>query len=119
MTPLIISGVPSSLYSGRGPRLSVLNRHATSSLLKFDALICSSGEYLVPFRSAVYCGHSPLMVDGWPAAWPDTPRDWPNASPATATTAGRSLLAPSVLLCIFSSHLWRPMKPPSVIIIHA
>ena len=37
--PLTMTGVPSSLYSGRGPRLSVLNRHATCSLLKFDALI--------------------------------------------------------------------------------
>jgi hypothetical protein len=52
-TPLTISGVPSSLNSGRVPRLSVLKRQATSSLLKFWALIWSSGEYLVPLRSAV------------------------------------------------------------------
>ncbi|PYR62504.1 MAG: hypothetical protein DMF91_06440 [Acidobacteria bacterium] len=38
-TPLTIKGVPSSLNSGNGPRLSVLNRQATSSLLKFDASI--------------------------------------------------------------------------------
>src|SRR5215470_4753670 len=63
-TPLIASGVPSSLYSGRGPRLSVLKRQATSSLLKLEALIWSSGEYLVPLRSAVYCGHSPFLVEG-------------------------------------------------------
>src|SRR5579864_8987053 len=100
-TPLIISGVPSSLYSGRVPRLSVLKRHATSSLLKLDALIWSSGEYLVPFRSAVYCGHSPFLVEGCPAmAWPATPRDWPNASAANATAASRSLPASNVLSCI-------------------
>src|SRR5262245_66660717 len=58
------SGVPSSLNSGRGPRLSVRNRHATSSLPKFVALIWSSGEYLVPCRSPVYSGQSPLAVDG-------------------------------------------------------
>src|SRR5207237_9133883 len=63
-TPLIMMGVPSSLYSGRGPRLSVLKRQATSSLLKFDALIWSSGEYLLPRRSAVYIGHSPFFVLG-------------------------------------------------------
>src|ERR1700680_1229392 len=68
-TPLIISGVPSSLYSGRVPRLSVLKRHATSSLLKLDAVIWSSGEYLVPFRSAVKCAHSPFLVDGCPPVW--------------------------------------------------
>src|SRR2546430_13592792 len=38
-TPSIISGVPSSLYSGRGPSMSVLNRQAISSVLQFDALI--------------------------------------------------------------------------------
>jgi glucose dehydrogenase len=38
-TPLTMRGVPSSLYSGRGPRLSVLNRQATSSLLKLSAPI--------------------------------------------------------------------------------
>ena len=38
------SGVPSSLYSGRGPRLSVLKRQATSSVEKLSALIWSSGE---------------------------------------------------------------------------
>src|SRR6201984_1829804 len=52
-TPFTMMGVPSSLYSGRGPRLSVLKRHATSSLLKFDALIWSSGTYLLPRTSAV------------------------------------------------------------------
>ena len=36
---LTIKGVPSNLYSGRGPRLSVLKRQATSSLLKLDASI--------------------------------------------------------------------------------
>src|SRR5215813_15611668 len=60
-TPLTMRGVPSSLYSGRGPRLSVLKRQATSSLLKLAALIWSSGEYLLPLRSAVYIGHSPFL----------------------------------------------------------
>src|SRR6266850_775996 len=53
-TPLTMSGVPSNLYSGNGPRLSVLKRQATSSLLKFEPLIWSSGRYLVPRMSAVY-----------------------------------------------------------------
>src|SRR5216683_8403926 len=61
-------GVPSSLYSGYGPNASVLKRHATSSLLKFDASIWSSGEYLVNFTSAPLVGHSPFLVEGWP--WP-------------------------------------------------
>jgi len=38
-TPLTISGVPSSLYSGNGPNASVLKRHATLRLPKFAALI--------------------------------------------------------------------------------
>src|SRR5436190_4917851 len=63
-------GVPSSLFSGRGPKLSVLNRHAGSSLLKLLALIWSSGEYLLPLRSAVYIGHSPFFVLGCPVFWP-------------------------------------------------
>src|SRR4029078_760569 len=46
-TPFTARGVPSSLNSGRGPRLSVLNRQATSSLLKLAALILSSGEYFL------------------------------------------------------------------------
>src|SRR5258705_7295626 len=61
-------GVPSSLYSGYGPKASVLKRHATSSLLKFEALIWSSGEYLVNFTSAPLVGHSPFRVEGWPCA---------------------------------------------------
>src|SRR5262249_27278282 len=84
--PLTMSGVPSNLYSGRVPRLSVLKRQETSSLLKFSALIWSSGEYLVPARSPVYWGHSPFFVE-WAASpalvertdvpflvsdWPDT-----------------------------------------------
>src|ERR1700704_1357964 len=51
-TPLATSGVDSRLNSGRGPRLSVLNRHATSRFLKLPALIWSSGEYRVLARSA-------------------------------------------------------------------
>ena len=42
-TPPTISGVPSSLNSGPGPRLSVLKRQATSSSSKLDASIWSSG----------------------------------------------------------------------------
>ena len=43
-TPPAIRGVPSSLNSGPGPRLSVLKRHAISSVLKFEASTRSSGE---------------------------------------------------------------------------
>src|SRR6476469_5734793 len=70
--PLTMIGVPSSLFSGRGPTLSVLKRQATSILLKLLALIWSSGEYLLPRRSAVYIGHSPFFVLGCPVAWPAT-----------------------------------------------
>src|SRR5262244_4567358 len=74
--PLTMSGVPSNLYSGRVPRLSVLKRQATSSLLKLSALIWSSGEYLVPARSPVYWGHSPFLVEG--ADFPFLVPDWPD-----------------------------------------
>src|SRR5689334_14348001 len=66
-------GVPSSLFSGRGPRLSVLKRQATSSLLKLAPSICDSGEYLLPARSAVYIGHSPVLVLGSGLDWPRSP----------------------------------------------
>src|SRR5215468_5100603 len=88
--PLTMSGVPSNLYSGRVPRLSVLKRQATSSLLKLSALIWSSGEYLVPARSPVYCGHSPFLVEG--ADFPFLVPDWPDtpivihSSPTTSKT---------------------------------
>src|SRR5262249_28653828 len=65
-----MSGVPSSLYSGRGPNWSVLNRQATSSLLKLDASIWLSGEYRVPLISPEYAGHSPSFVEG-SDPWPD------------------------------------------------
>src|SRR6266545_2299924 len=84
--PLTMIGVPSSLFSGRGPRLSVLNRHATSILLKLLALIWSSGEYLLPRRSAVYIGHSPFFVLGCPVAWPATRGDI-QARPAPSNTS--------------------------------
>src|ERR1051326_4123152 len=61
-TPFTINGVPSSLNSGRLPMLSVLNRHTTSSLLKFEALIWLSGRYLVPCVSAAYDGHSTSLT---------------------------------------------------------
>src|SRR3954466_14136042 len=82
-------GVPSSLFSGRGPRLSVLNRHAGSSLLKLLALIWSSGEYLLPLKSAVYIGHSPFFVLGCPVFCPwrrGTKVATPRASRAIAGT---------------------------------
>ena len=83
-------GVPSSLYSGRGPRLSVLNRQATSSLLKLAALIWSSGEYLLPLRSAVYIGHSPFFVLGCAVvpAWPASLGAMETNAPARITNAG-------------------------------
>src|SRR5437764_10804596 len=84
-------GVPSSLFSGRGPRLSVLNRQATSSLLKFEALIWSSGEYLLPRRSAVYIGHSPFFVLGCAAVcWPET-RGWIRINPPPRRTSAASV----------------------------
>ena len=43
-TPPTMSGVPSSLYSGAAPRLSVLKVQATSRSLKLEASIWSSGE---------------------------------------------------------------------------
>src|SRR5262252_3634616 len=57
-TPSTINGVPSKLNSGRGPSASVLNRHATSSLLKLSLVIWSSGEYRVLARSPPSVGHS-------------------------------------------------------------
>src|SRR6266545_1008587 len=86
--PLTMIGVPSSLFSGRGPRLSVLNRHATSSLLKLLALIWSSGEYLLPRRSAVYIGHSPFLVLGIGLAWPDSRGAISVATTAISTSTG-------------------------------
>src|SRR5580698_2288502 len=85
--PLTAIGVPSSLFSGRGPRLSVLNRQATSRLLKFWPLISASGEYLLPRRSAVYIGQSPLLVDGCPVlfAWPSADAAI-HATPAAAAS---------------------------------
>src|SRR3954465_12835674 len=78
-------GVPSSLFSGRGPRVAVLKRQATSSLLKLVPLIWSSGEYLLPLRSAVYIGHSPFLVLGCPLLWPD--RRGASAAPPAASSA--------------------------------
>src|SRR6185436_264277 len=61
--PLTTTGVPSSLNSGREPRLSVLNRQATSRSLKLAGVICASGEYRDPRVSPVYDGQSPFAVD--------------------------------------------------------
>src|ERR1700753_535237 len=88
MMPLTAIGVPSSLFSGRGPRLSVLNRQATSRLLKVCPLMSASGEYLLPRRSAVYIGQSPLLVEGCPVlfAWPTADaaiHAMPPAAPST------------------------------------
>src|SRR3954467_14742352 len=79
-------GVPSSLFSGRGPRLSVLNRQATSSLLKLAALIWSSGEYLLPLKSAVYIGHSPFLVLGCPVFCP-----WSRGARVATPRASRTI----------------------------
>src|SRR5262245_2770986 len=81
-------GVPSSLFSGRGPRLSVLNRQATSSLLKLVASICASGEYLLPAWAAVCIGHSPSLVLGDVFDWPRRLSDGSVAAPATIRAAG-------------------------------
>ena len=62
-----------------------MKRQATSSLLKFVLLISASGEYLLPRRSAVYIGHSPLAVLGWPVLCPDSCGI--TASPATTSAA--------------------------------
>src|SRR5262245_6471650 len=65
-------GVPSNLASGVGLSPSVLNDHASWSRLKLVASIWSSGEYLLPLRSAVYIGHSPFLVLGMePVVCPD------------------------------------------------
>src|SRR5262245_11304796 len=95
MLPFTMIGVPSSLYSGRVPRLSVLNRQATSRRLKFEALIWSSGEYLLPRRSAVYIGHSPFLVLGnADGVWPDNLGT--TAQTAPATTSARSAVRNTV-----------------------
>src|SRR5512140_1237942 len=60
------------LNSGFGPRFSVWKRHASFSVLKFEALIWSSGEYFVLPRSAPYVRHSPTFAPVW-AASGDTP----------------------------------------------
>ncbi len=60
--PFTISGVLSNRYSGWGPSASVLNRQATSSLLKLVALIWSSGEYRVFPGSPPQERHSPSLA---------------------------------------------------------
>src|SRR5262245_10358931 len=87
MMPFTTSGVPSSLNSGRVPRLSVLYRQATSSLLKLEALIWSSGEYRVPFMSPLYDGQSPFFVLGCPVVWPEGPAARYMRPPANASAA--------------------------------
>src|ERR1700752_2982511 len=86
-------GVPSSLVSGRGPRVSVLKRQATSILLKLVALTWSSGEYLLPRRSAVYIGHSPFLVLGWPVPWPNTSGLTHTSPAASSAAAGTTRIA--------------------------
>ena len=51
-TPPIMRGVPSSLYSGDAPRLSVLKVQASSRSLKLEASIWSRGEYRLLHWSA-------------------------------------------------------------------
>src|SRR5215212_6092170 len=98
--PLTMIGVPSSLFSGRGPRLSVLKRHATSSLLKLLASIWSSGAYLLPRRSAVYIGQSPFLVLGIALDWPRSERR--AAEKAAATTPAASTNRDTVLFMTLS-----------------
>jgi len=51
-TPWTMSGVPSSLYSGQGPRLSVLKCHATSSAVEIRAgWTCASARVVMGWRS--------------------------------------------------------------------
>src|SRR5437763_17174126 len=102
-------GVPSSLFSGRGPRLSVLNRQATSSLLKLAALIWSSGEYLLPLRSAVYIGHSPFLVLGWAVA-----PAWPASRGATDTSAAARTINASTVRSTLRNIVPLPQEEPAV-----
>src|SRR5262245_2905226 len=100
-------GVPSSLFSGRGPRLSVFKRQATSSLLQLPALICSSGEYLLPFKSAVDNGKPTLLVLGcaghccWPVArgMSQTPTATSSAAAGTTRIAMRFMVLLKVKKC--------------------
>ncbi len=55
-------GVASMLKSARGPRLSVLNRHAILSVFALSLLIWSSGEYFVLPGSPAYARHSPFFA---------------------------------------------------------
>src|SRR5688500_14206872 len=91
-----MTGVDSNMNSGRGPRLSVLNRHATVNLLKFPALIWSSGEYLVCPGSPPYERHSPVGF-----AVPLCPRSvipLDAHTSAAATTAARLQIDPVIFL---------------------
>src|SRR6185295_924948 len=89
-------GVPSSLASGVGPRLSVLKDHASWSRLKFAASIWSSGEYLLPLKSAVYIGHSPFFVLGIEEA-----AAWPERRLTDTTTSGASSTSARTILVLF------------------
>src|SRR5262245_32185167 len=73
------------LKSGILPRFSVLKRHATSSVLKLDALIWSSGAYLVEPRSPPQVCHPPLFAP----CCAETVR--PAATSTAAAAARRSL----------------------------
>src|SRR5688572_9233063 len=105
-----MSGVPSSLVSGRGPRLSVLNRQAISSLLKLLALIWSSGEYLLPRRSAVYIGHSPFFVLGMAPLWPDR-RGVTHASPATSSATAGTIRNAMRFILLLLADTWKGDGP--------
>src|SRR5579871_131841 len=100
-------GVPSSLYSGYGPKASVLKRHATCSLSKFDALIWSSGEYLVNLTSAPLVGHSPFLVEGWP--WPVNCGGTGVPTNVWAATCGTMHRSPPAAMTIAATE-WRSFR---------
>ena len=100
-------GVAPSLVSGRGPRLSVLNRQATCSLLKLLALIWSTGEYLDPLMSAVYIGQSPFFVLGIGLACPETSGDSHASPAASSATAGTTRMTERFILVYSSAETGR------------
>src|SRR6266511_1584036 len=69
------------------------NSECTQTNSPLSALIWSSGEYLVPARSPVECGHSPFLVEGpdFPFLvpdWPDTPVVIHTSPTTSKTNAG-------------------------------
>ena len=64
MTPLTISGVPSSLYSGRGPRLSVLKRHAIFELVEVGGVDLIERRIAAALDVAAVVGPFPVLGAG-------------------------------------------------------